>query len=190
MKLFEKYYQIVKIFEKNKNYTRVNISDFNIKFKHKVTSRYVVLKYRTFNIEINFLDESERLDRKNGPAVITLNSNGIIIRKIWCCENYYNRDDGPTIVSYYENGSIEGEHWYSQDELHRKGNPAITNYWQNGNKMTEMWYLNDELHREDGAAIIMFDRNGVIMNKQYFLKGKEIDELQFLVYTGSKVESI
>lgn len=115
-------------------------------------------------------DEKNRLHNLYGPAEISYNSKGIIIRSCYYYEGkksgWHNRcrcpsSQIPTLTEYYSDGSLKKETYYMEDKIHTEkgGPPSITTY-KNGKVTMKEWYKHGIRHGVGmQPAIIIYEND-------------------------------
>ena len=54
--------------------------------------------------------------------------------------NKLHREDGPAVIGYYKNGTVEKEYWFRDDKRHREDGPAEISYREDGTICHKSWY--------------------------------------------------
>lgn len=104
-------------------------------------------------------DESRRLHREDGPAVISENDT-----EQWYLCGVLHRVDGPAVI--WSDGY---EEWWLYGQRHREGGPAVEQV-SSGHRS---WYHKGLRHRTDGPAVEY--ANGKL---RWFVLGEEYTDLE------------
>ena len=112
-------------------------------------------------------DESGRLHREDGPAIVHANGNWS-----WYRRGRLHREHGPALKKK------TGMEWWQNGKRHRLGGPS-----GEYNDGVRMWHQAGVFHREDGPAIMFTDSRG-----EYYWHGEYLTEEKFR--EASKLERL
>ena len=124
-----------------------------------------------------YKNKQGRLHREDGPAVIKVSKDGVVLSEEYYLNGKKHREDGPASIYYRENGSVEFEAWDRDGKLYRnpEDGPTLIDYYPNGNVARERWcwrYI-DEKHRTDGPALIYYNEDGSVERKEWWRYDKK-----------------
>lgn len=118
-----------------------------------------------------YKNDSKLLHREDGPAVIEVNKNGVILSQKWFKNGVeYNIPSPASKVTFHPNGEKSTERWFVNEKRHRLDGPAVIKYFSNGIKASEVWYKDDMIYRDTLPTIIMYHPNGNIKSESWLFE--------------------
>ena len=126
-------------------------------------------------------EDSERLQRTDGPAYQCWNDDGTLAAEEWWVDGKHHRTDGPAMQYWNADGTLSTEHWILDGKHHRTDGPAVQCWNDDGTLTTEEWFiataeewfLDGKHHRTDGPAVQRWNDDGTLTAEEWWVDGKK-----------------